>query len=234
MTTNSQIVCAISMALALTVNGSNAATCYNFNVVTQGVNSIGDTNTISASNQFQTRYYLIARVPGVRGNMLDIVLHSNKDLNANGQVGDILLMSNSLWAQNSGIRSSLTDMMSVNLANSQNGQFVQFQVNTDASNILPPANTFVAPGIGNTSGGIGGICFLPGLQGLCQSTTSSQILSASFIIPRSGVGYFESSDGWSTLHGQIQLSGSIPDNFNFTGYSNAEMGGRFIGASECN
>jgi len=74
-------------------------------------------------------------------------------------------------------------------------------VNTDASYVLLPANTFVAPGIGNTSGGLGGICFLPGLQGLCQATTSSQILSASFIIPRSGGGYFASSDGWNTFYG---------------------------------
>ncbi|MGZ8159702.1 MAG: hypothetical protein ACXWT1_18315 [Methylobacter sp.] len=233
MKTKALIAGAVSMVLALTEGNSYAANCYYFNVTIQGETSIGDANSISAAKQFQTNQYLIARVPGQKGNPLDVILVSNEDLNANGQAGDILLMSNSQWAHNPGMRSTLTDMMSVKFDYYEQGQYLHFTVNTDASFMIPPANTFVAPGIGNTYGGLGGICFVPALQNLCQLTNDSQILSASFITPQTGAGLLVSDNGWNTFSGKIQISGSSLDNFNFIGYYNADMWGQFVGNSEC-
>lgn len=235
---NIENILKLSLCLAylmLYQGASNAAQCFLFNVDIQGTGSIGNTNATAAPQAFRTSHFLYARVPGIRSNPVDFILDSGKNLNASGQLGDIKLMSNSLSAENAGIRSTLTDMASVISSQDETGTYLQFQINTDASFILPPANTMVTPGVGDTSGGgLGGICFLPGFTGFCQDLSGSQILNSTFMIPRTGGGYFLSKDGtWQNFYGLIQLSGSSPDNPNFIGYYQAELWGQFVRGEEC-
>jgi hypothetical protein len=112
-------------------------------------------------------------------------------------------------------------------------QLFTFQVITDASYILPPSNWFTAPGPGTpSSGGLGGLCFLPSMQNFCTELGQSAILSVVYLVPRNGSGYFYFPAA-DVIAGEIILNGSQIDNGNLQGQYHGFFQGNFNQAIPC-
>lgn len=211
-----------------------AEQCWVYGINLQGIASVGDANFTSGSQQFSINQYLFVRLSGIRNNSIELIFHTLQDLNITAQIGQIHLLSNSVFSQNRGTQSAQLDLMHIGFEN--NGTFiVNFQVDAQQSLQLPPSNNFVSVGIGSVPGGLGGLGFLPGAGGIFGDIiNNSDLLQAQFFIPRSGGGFIFSPDGaWSTISGEMNLTGSGPDNFSNLGRYSANISGSFLGSSEC-
>lgn len=213
------------------VASARAANCYVYGVNIQGTAAIGDNTAISGSQQFSVLEYAVVRDTGYASNPVEFLLTPNQDLNLSPQVGHIELMTNSaIFARNLGIQSARYDLARVSVSN-----VISFALDSGISFQLPSPNVFVAPGIGSTPGGLGGLGFLTGAGGaLAQIVNGAQILSVSYFVPRTGNGYFYSPDGsWSTIAGQLSIGGTGIDNASFQGYYEAQFSGNYLGTTQC-
>jgi hypothetical protein len=139
-------------------------------------------------------------------------------------------MTNSGFAANPGIASALFNLANVSLTN-----VAQFELDSGASQQLPPPNVFVAPGVGVSEGGLGGLCFLPGAgQDLCRDLGRPDVLQLAYLVPRTGGGYFFFPDGMgATIAGEINVSGSQVDNPSVQGQYQAIFSGNHVGSVAC-
>lgn len=176
------------------------------------------------------------RQPGAKANQIDFLLSTVNDLNASAQIGQIILMTNSAWAGNPGIRLNKLDLARVRVSN-----VVEFVLDAGMSFQLPPSNVFVATGVGNAPGGLGGLDFLPGAGGggqldrLSQIINSAPLFSSSYLTPRNGSGYFYFPNGnRANIAGEIDILGTAIDNTNLQGRYRAIFGGKYISTQVCN
>jgi hypothetical protein len=212
---------------------AEAAECWVYSINLQGTATLGDANFTSGSQPFSVNQFLFVRLGGVRANPIELAFETLQDLNAAPQVGQLLLLSNSIYARNAGIASAQYDLASVGF--SENNTILNFTVNTEMSLQQPPPNVFVSLGIGSTPGGLGGLGFLSGAGGqLGELINNASILQVSLFVPRTGSGYLFSPDGnWSTIKGEINITGSGLDNASNQGKYLANVTGSLIGSVEC-
>ncbi len=212
-----------------------AEQCWVYGVNLQGIASVGDANFTSGSQRFSINQYLFVRLSGIRNNPIELIFHTLQDLNLSAQIGQIHLLSNSIFAQNSGIAPAQFDLMQIWFTENNGTFFVNFEVDSQMSLQLPLPNNFVSVGIGAVPGGLGGLGFLSGAGGIFGDIiNNAALLQAQFFIPRSGGGYLFSPDGaWNTISGEMNLLGTGPDNFSNQGRYSANISGSYLGASEC-
>jgi len=207
-----------------------ANNCHVYEVTIQGTTSIGEGGSTLASQQFSVVQYAAWRETGFNGHPFEFVLTPGQDLNASPKVGFIELGTNTRFANNAGIRAAAFNLTTASV---QNGAGV-FQLDSSASYQLPSPNVFVAPGYSNVPGGLGGLCFLPN-SALCGIVTGPSVLSASYIVPRSGSGYFYLTDSrGSGIGGQVVVTGSSTDNAQFQGEYKAQFSGKYVADMSCN
>ena len=213
-------------ALAAGATGAaQAQTCFDYQVNLRGVVS-----GTFGGQQFSGVQRAIVRQPGLAGNPYEFVLTTGRDLNASARIGDLELMTNSAFANNRGMASARFDLARVSIGNG----FAQFELDPAANLMLPPPNVLVAPGVGTTSGGLGGICFVPGLQDLCNSLSRAPVLQASFPVPQTGGGYFYFPDGrGGAIAGGIDITGAQIDNPSNRAQYRAEFHGRLVNSRAC-
>ncbi|MEC4813514.1 MAG: hypothetical protein SAK29_09620 [Scytonema sp. PMC 1069.18] len=215
----------VSTVTIVSVTTASAANCYFYSVNIQGT-----VNSNYGNQPFSVNQYAIWRDPGAKANQIDFFLTTSQDLNASAQVGQIELMTNSVGANNLGIRSAKLDLARVLVSN-----VVQFTLDSGISFQLPSPNVFVATGVGNSPGGLGGLGFLPGAGGeLGKIINGAQILSVSYLIPRNGSGYFYSPTGdYRDIAGEIDIIGTAIDNTNLQGRYKAIFSGKYIKSQVC-
>lgn len=208
---------------------AHAASCHVYSVNLQGITTIGDANYTLAAQQFSVSQYAIWRDAGYATHQYEFWLATFQDLNASPQVGYIELMTNSVFARNPGMASARFDLATVSVANGA----VMFQMDPAMSFHLPPPNVFIAPGYGSVPGGLGGLCFLPGGGGgLCDLVSGAPILSVSYLVPRTGGGYFYLPDNRS-IAGEVDLIGTGIDNTSFQGRYQAQFSGTYLSSVQC-
>jgi hypothetical protein len=221
---------ALTACLLMPSAPAHAATCHYYAVNLQGTAAIGDSTAILSAQQFSVVEYAMWRDTGVQGHPVEFWLTPDQSLNASAQVGHIELMTNSFLAHNAGIASQQYNLAAVAVDN--NG-VASFQLDSGMSFVLPPPNVFVAPGYASVPGGLGGLCFLPGGGGgLCDLVSDPSVLSVSYLVPRTGGGYFYIPDS-NSIAGMLDLVGTTPDNVNFQGRYQAWFGGTYIGSEQC-
>lgn len=195
------------------------------------MNIQGNVNSNYGNQQFSVNQYAMLRDPGANANQVDFFLFTFNDPNVSPQVGQIILMTNSLGAGNPGIRSARFDLARVTVSN-----VYQFVLDSGMSFQLPSSNVFVATGVGNSPGGLGGLNFLPGAGGvLGEIINSAPVLSSSYLIPRNGGGYFYFPNGHQVnIAGELDILGTAIDNANLQGNYRATFGGTYISSYICN
>ena len=202
-----------------------AATCRLFNAE---INSTVSGPYSEVSNT--VREPVIVRDEGIREHSVELLIRFPGDLNAfDIKPGFIELMSNSAFARNEGIASAGFDLGAV--ATQSNGQFV-FQLDPGMAQQAPQPNVFTAQGISASSGGLGGICFLPSLKNLCEQTQGAAVLQVLYLIPNSGsvVFGFPANDA---VDGTIDIVGYGYDNPNLKGRYHARFTGTLADQGEC-
>jgi hypothetical protein len=208
---------------------AHAASCHYYVVTLQGIVTTGDANFTSAAREFVVSQYAMWRDAGVVSHPVEFRLTTFQDLNAAAQEGQIELMTNSYFAHNAGIASARFDLATVTIGHG----VVNFELDLGMSFQLPPPNVFIAPGIGDTTGGLGGLCFLPGGGGdLCQ-IGRAPVVGVSYFIPRAGGGYFFTYSNGSNIAGELYLVGSGPDNLSFQGQYQAQFNGTYVNSFPC-
>jgi hypothetical protein len=208
-----------------TLASAQAQTCFDYRVNLRGVVS-GN----FGGQQFSGIQRAIVRQPGVAGNPYELILTTGRDLNASARIGDLELMTNSAFANNPGMASARFDLARVSVGNG----FAQFQLDPAANLQLPPPNVLVAPGVGTSTGGLGGICFVPGLQDLCRDLSQATVLQAAFLVPQTGGGYFYFPDGrGGSIAGGLDIAGAQIDNPNNRAQYRAEFHGRLVNSRAC-
>jgi hypothetical protein len=206
------------------VGGANAANCYFYRINIQG------TVTSSASSRsFSVNQFAMWRDTGVRSNPIEFVLTTLTDLNVSPQIGQILLLTNSAFANNLGVASARFNLAQVTRGNG----VVRLQLDPGQSLIPPPSNVFIAPGVGTSPGGLGGLGFLTGAGAdLAQLINGASILSTYYLIPRNGGVVFSTSG--NNINGQIDIAGSGIDNASLQGRYTGRFSGSYAGSVVCN
>jgi hypothetical protein len=194
------------------------------------VNLRGTVVSNYGTEQFSVNQYALWRDRGAKANSVEFLLTTFSDLNASAQVGQIKLMTNSMFAENAGISAAR-----INLARVSSSDRVYFNLDSAASLQLPSPNVFASTGVGNSAGGLGGLGFLSGAgQDLARYINSFSVLSVSYLVPRNGGGSFVFTDNTRTkMAGQIDISGTSPDNFSLQGRYTASFTGNYIGSVAC-
>jgi hypothetical protein len=98
---------------------ANAASCHFY-----GINIQGAVASSASSQPFSVSQYAMWRDTGVRSNPIEFVLTTLTDLNVSPQLGQILLLTNSAFANNLGVASASFDLAQVAVGNG----VVQIQV----------------------------------------------------------------------------------------------------------
>ena len=209
----------------LSVEGANAARCNFYRINIQGTVA-----SSASSRQFSVIQYAMWRDRGVRSNPIEFVLTTLTDLNISPQVGQIMLLTNSAFANNLGVALARVDLARVTIANG-----VSIRLDPGQSLMLPPSNVFIAPGTNTAPGGLGGLGFLTGAgRDLAQLINSAPILSTFYLIPRNGGVVFSTNSTGSTINGQIDINGSGVDNPSLQGSYRGRFSGTFVGRASCN
>src|SRR6185369_8732715 len=73
----------------------------------------GQVRDNSGVHGFAVQQYVLVHSGGYGRNPVEFALYPAGDLNANGRIGNIMLMTNSAWAQNAGIRAAHVDVAHV-------------------------------------------------------------------------------------------------------------------------
>jgi hypothetical protein len=191
----------------------------------------------------QWNQFLVLRSPGTGTNQVEIlftnfprsVIGDTRGNLSSGAfpVGHIELMTNSLYANNAGIRSHHVDLAEVSVSTYWNPEdVVEFQLIPQAALNVPQPNAVVMPGQGSF---LGGLAFLPNGVELFNSLPNANLLDTEFLVPYRGGGYlfFPDTDR-SVVYGQIQLAAVSHDfNFNLTGFYNGTFYGEYLGSLQC-
>jgi hypothetical protein len=159
-------------------------------------------------------------------------------------VGSIELMTDARYANNSGTRASAAHLANVTVSQWQNppGVLVQFTLNgkgipgqSDPGGLLLSPNAFKAPGAGTAL--FGGLNFsLPteNFFGAFSPGGPTTVLQTYVLVPIQGSGYvFIPNANPSSISGQIQVSGVVPDDFHNQGHYLANLQGSFYGSFQC-
>src|SRR4051812_7024962 len=172
----------LASALNLIASSAVAATCHEYIII---IDSKVSGNFGSAQNQVEQ--IAIFRDEGARSNPFEFLIRYPGDMNAlNVRPGAIELMTNSGWARNPGMASARFDLA----ATQRQGDTYRFQLEQSSAFQMPPPNVIAVPGPGQSSGGLGGECYVPGLQGLCEQMRNSSVLSTTYLVPGKGGGSF--------------------------------------------
>jgi hypothetical protein len=232
-----------------------AATCYFYQVGISGQASD------FGVQPFRANEWVVLRVPGVTDpqtrefNSWEVFITnfpnqvfgptSGDIKNDTYPVGSLELMSNSLYANNQGVRGSRQHLANVSLSQPQNpsGTLVQFQLNgqgifgqTDPGGLQLSPNAVKVPGQGAL---VGGLPFasagLTNFFGAFSSGGAISVLQTYVLVPNQGSGYlFLPNADPSAIQGAINISAIQPDNFNNRGGYVANFQGRFYTlSSQC-
>jgi hypothetical protein len=173
---------------------------------------------------------IILRSVGARTHAFELLFQYPGDPNAFGTpAGAIELMTNSMFARNEGMRLAQFDMGSIQ-ANAD-GSF-SFTLDPGAALQLPPPNMFTVPGMAGSPGGLGGICNLPGLSGLCQQTQQAPVLQLYYLVASEGTVTF-SFPGGNSIAGEMFIAGYGLDNSNIRATYYARFSGPLQAQGEC-
>lgn len=97
---------------------------------------------------------------------------------------------------------------------------------------MPQPNEFTVPGIASDTGGLGGICFVPGMDALCRQLQQAPALSLYYLVPSEGTVNFAFPDG-NTIVGEMFLAGYGIDNPNNRGTYYGRFSGTLQGQGQC-
>ena len=205
---------------------ATTAKCYFYKVTLQGT-----VTTNYGTKQFSVPQYAIWRDRGIRGNSVEFMLKAFQDLNVSPKVGQIEFLTNSRYANNTGIALARIDLAKVAVANNQ----VVFTLDSGASLQMPAPNVFIGPGVGTSAGGLGGIGFLTGGGAeIAKIINGAEILQSAYLVPRQGSGVYRFTDSSATkIVGQIDFAGTASDNFNEQGRYTASFSGDYVGSTDC-
>ena len=112
------------------------------------------------------------------------------------------------------------------------GNTFTFQLDQGAAFQMPPPNVFTAPGVGKSPGGLGGLCYAPGMQQFCQQLNQAPVLQVLYLVPGQGAVQFRLPSK-NTIEGQIDIMGSGIDNSNIQARYQASFRGRYAGGKAC-
>jgi hypothetical protein len=239
---------------------ARAATCYFYQVDISG-------QAIDAgTQQFSVNEWVVLRDLGVtdpqtlQSNRFEVFITNfpNQVFGTNGSadikadpypVGSIELMTNSIYANNRGVRASQQHLADVFASNFQNppGLLVQFRLNgqgiigqTDPGGLQLSPNAVKVPGPGAF---VGGLPFLPGgglgsltnfFGAFSPGSAGISVIQTYVLVPNQGFGYlFLPNANPSSIQGGIQISAVQPDNFNNKGQYLGNFQGRFNASFQC-
>ena len=204
---------------------ATTAKCYFYKVTLQG-----KVTTNYGTKEFSVPQYAIWRDPGIRGNRVEFMLKTFQDLNVSPKVGQIEFLTNSRYANNTGIALARIDLAKVAVNNQ-----VVFTLDPGASLQMPAPNVFVGPGVGTSPGGLGGLGFLTGSGAeIAKIINGAAVLQSAFFVPRQGSGVYRFTDNSATkIVGQIDFTGTASDNFNEQGRYTASFSGDYVGSTDC-
>jgi hypothetical protein len=212
------------IAVSMTPAFVTAATCHQFDIV---IDSQVSSNYGSVQNR--VREIAIVRDQGVRNNSFELLIRYPGDLNGfDVRSGIIELMTNSAFARNPGMASAGFDLGST----MHRGNTFAFQLDQGAAFQLPPPNVFVAPGVSESPGGLGGLCYAPGMQQFCQQLKQAPVLQAIYLVPGQGTVQFRFPNK-DTIEGAIDIAGFGIDNSNLQAQYQASFRGRRTGEKGC-
>ena len=204
---------------------ATTAKCYFYKVTLQGT-----VTTNYGTKQFSVPQYAIWRDRGIRGNRVEFMLKTFQDLNVSPKVGQIEFLTNSRYANNTGIALARIDLAKVAVNNQ-----VVFTLDPGASLQMPAPNVFVGLGVGTSPGGLGGLGFLTGSGAeIAKMINGAAVLQSAFFVPRQGNGAYRFTDNSATkIVGQIDFAGTASNNFNEQGRYTASFSGDYVGSTDC-
>jgi hypothetical protein len=212
------------VVVSMTPAFAEAATCHQFDIV---IDSQVSSNYGSMQNSI--REVAIVRDQGVRTHDIELLIRYPGDLNGfDVRAGVIELMTNSAFARNPGMASAGFDLGSI--TGSVNS--FTFQLDQGAAFQLPPPNVFAAPGVSESSGGLGGLCYAPGMEQFCQQLGQAPVLQVLYLVPGQGTVQFHFPDD-NTIAGTIDILGFGINNSNIQARYQASFRGEYTGGEGC-
>lgn len=218
-----RVVAAITLSCFGTTAG--ASTCYLFdaNIHTTVTGPYSEVRNTASQE-------IIVRDEGGGNHTLELFIRYPGDMNAfDTQPGAIELMTNSMFARNAGMRAAQFDLGTIR--SHGNGTF-SFSLDPAAAHQLPPPNVFTVQGISGSPGGLGGICYLQSLQGLCEQTQGAAVLQVLYLVPAKGTVTFSFPEE-NSIQGTINITGYGVDNSNLRGNYRAQFNGPLKDEEEC-
>jgi hypothetical protein len=214
----------LAIAASMAPAFAAAATCHQFDIV---IDSQVSSNYGSVQNRI--REVAMVRDQGVRHHDFELLIRYPGDLNGfDVRAGVIELMTNSAFARNRGMASAGFDLGST----MGHGNTFAFQLDQGAAFQLPPPNVFTAPGVSASPGGLGGLCYAPGMQQFCQQLNQAPVLQVLYLVPGQGTVRFRFPDK-HTIEGEIDIIGFGIDNSNLQARYQASFRGRHAGEKAC-
>lgn len=222
---NKLLTLAVASALSSLGATADAAPCFLFGSQIQ-FSATGPYSTYQ-NTSFQP---IILRSVGARTHPFELVFQYPGDPNAFGaQAGAIELMTNSMFARNEGMRLAQFDMGAIQ--ENADGSY-SFTLDPGASFQMPQPNMFTVQGMASSPGGLGGICYLPGLSALCQQTQQAPVLQLYYLVPTEGTVNF-AFPGGNSIVGEMFIAGYGRDNPNIRGTYYARFSGALQAQGEC-
>lgn len=219
------VVLALAGALSSLGPAAGAAPCFLFNSQIQ-FSAMGPYSTY----QNTLTQPIIVRGAGARSHPFELLFQYPGDPNAFGTpAGAIELMTNSMFARNPGMRQAQLDMGTVQ--QNPDGSFT-FAVDPGAALQMPAPNMFTVQGVAGSSGGLGGICYVPGLSDLCQQTQQAPVLQVYYLIVNAGTVNFAFAGG-NTIVGEMYIGGYGFDNASIQATYYARFNGTLQAQGDC-
>jgi len=214
----------LAIVASMTTDLAAAATCHQFDIV---IDSQVSSNYGSVQNRI--REIAIVRDQGIRNNNFELLIKYPGDLNGfDVRSGVIELMTNSAFARNPGMASAGFDLGST----MDHGNVFAFQLDQGAAFQIPPPNVFTAPGVSESPGGLGGLCYAPGMQQFCQQLQQTPVLQVIYLVPGQGTVQFRFPNK-NTIEGEIDIIGFGINNSNLQARYQASFRGRYTGGEAC-